>query len=404
MDKYGVQFHIYTFCDYIYRMIDRQIIQAITGLKGKFPVIVLTGARQTGKTTLLKAMYKDLPYVNLEDIDNRLLAEEDPRGFLSNFPAGAVIDEVQQVPKLLSYIQQVVDTEDTHFILSGSQNLQLMEQITQSLAGRTAIFNLMPLSYSELTSAGFSFDRSEDLIFTGGYPRIFDKGIEPGIFYQNYISTYVERDVRQIKNIENLSLFMRFIQLCAGRIGQVINFQSLANDVGVSLKTIKSWISVLEAGFIVYMHKPHYKNFNKQITKSPKLFFYDTGLACSLLQIQSANQLYSHYLAGGLFENFVLNEMNKTYYNQGKKPSFYFWQSKEKKEVDIIIDKGEKQQAFEVKIAQTRNLHFFDNLKYWQKLNRTPSDLLNVIYGGSENFKTSDGSFISWRNISEVIL
>lgn len=226
-------------------MIQRQITSSIVALRNKFPIITLTGARQTGKTTLLKSLYKDLPYINLEDLDNRKLATDDPRGFLSNYPNGAVIDEVQQVPQLFSYIQQIVDEKDIHFALSGSQNFQLLQNITQSLAGRTAIFNLMPLSYNELSEAGYTFDRAEDLVFKGGYPRLFDKNIDPLIYYQNYISTYVERDVRLIKNIENLSVFVRFIQLCAGRIGQIVNFQSLANDTGVSLNTIKSWLSVL---------------------------------------------------------------------------------------------------------------------------------------------------------------
>lgn len=389
---------------YLY-MIKRKITPAIESLRNKFSVITLTGARQTGKTTLLKSLYKDLPYINLEDVDNRILAAEDPRGFLSNYPNGAVIDEVQQAPQLFSYIQQIVDEKDIHFALSGSQNFQLLQNITQSLAGRTAIFTLMPLSYEELSEAGYEFERAEDLVFRGGYPRIYDKSIDPNIYYQNYISTYVERDVRQIKNIENLSDFVRFIKLCAGRIGQVINFQSLANDTGVSPNTVKAWISVLEASYIVYLHKPHYSNFNKQIIKSPKLYFYDTGLACSLLQIQSEEQLYSHYLVGGLFENFVLNEMYKTCLNKGLKPSFYFWQSKEKKEIDIILDKGKELLPFEVKVAQTKNKHFFDNLLYWQKLNGTLStELLNVIYGGNEDFKTSDGNFISWRNIAKSVL
>ncbi len=380
-------------------MISRQIATSIATLRDKFPVITLTGARQTGKTTLLKSLYKDLPYVNLEDVDNRMLAMEDPRGFLSNYPDGAVIDEVQQVPQLFSYIQQVVDKKEVHFALSGSQNFQLLQSITQSLAGRTAIFTLMPLSYSELSAAGNTFERAENLIYKGGYPRIFAKSVDPHIFYQNYVSTYVERDVRQIKNIENLSDFIRFVQLCAGRIGQVVNFQSLANDTGISPNTVKAWLSVLEASYIVYQHKPYYRNFNKQLIKSPKLYFYDTGLACSLLQIQSEEQLYSHYLVGGLFENFVLNEMYKTFLNKGLKPSFYFWQNKEKKEIDILLDKGQELLPFEVKAAHTKSTHFFDNLLYWQKLNETPTEFLNVIYGGNENFKTSNGNFISWRNI-----
>ncbi len=380
-------------------MIRRHITDSIIKQRDKFPVVTLTGARQTGKTTLLKSLYQDLPYVNLEDVDNRILATEDPRGFLSNYPEGAVIDEVQQVPQLFSYIQQVVDNKDVHFALSGSQNFQLLQNITQSLAGRTALFTLMPFSYAELSEADYFFNRAEDLVYNGGYPLIYKKNIEPDLFYQNYISTYVERDVRQIKNVGNLSDFIRFIQLCAGRIGQVVNFQSLANDAGISPNTIKSWLSVLEASYIVYFHKPYFKNFNKQLIKSPKLFFYDTGLACALLQITSKEQLYSHYLTGGLFENFVLNEMSKAFFNKGLKPSLYFWQSKDKKEIDIILERGIDLFPFEVKIAQTKQTHFFDNLKFWSKLNETPPELLNVIYGGNENFKTSNGNFISWREI-----
>lgn len=385
-------------------MIKREITDTLLRLRKQFPVITLTGARQTGKATLLKHLYTDLPYVNLEDIDNRKLAQEDPRTFLNNFPTGAVIDEVQQVPELLSYIQQIVDSKDIHFALSGSQNFQLIENITQSLAGRTAILNLAPFSYNELSLAGIHFENYENLIFKGGYPRLYDKEIDPYLFYQNYITTYVERDVRQVKNIENLSLFSRFLGLCAGRIGQVVNLQSLANDTGVAVNTIKSWLSVLEASYIVYLHQPHYKNFNKRLTKSPKIFFHDTGLACNLLQIQNPQQLHSHYLIGGLFENFVLNEMRKSFINRGVKPNLYFWQSKEKKEVDILWDKGTELFPYEVKAARTRNLHFFDNLLYWQKLSGVSTQNLKVIYGGNENFQTAKGSFISWKNISNEFL
>ncbi len=344
-----------------------------------------------------------MPYVNLEDLDNRNLAQDDPRGFLSNFPHGAVIDEVQQVPHLFSYIQQIVDSQDIQFVLSGSQNFQLLESISQSLAGRTALFTLMPFSYSELKADGFDFNTVEDLIFKGGYPRIYDKDIAPADFYPFYISTYIERDVRQIKNIENIRSFMQFIQLCAGRIGQVVNLQSLANDTGISPNTVKAWLSVLEASYIIYLYKPHHKNFNKQITKSPKIYFYDTGLACSLLGIQSPEQLQSHYLKGGLFENFSINEISKFYYNNGIKPPLYFWQSKDKKEIDIILEKGMSLYPFEIKSAKTRNNHFLDNLNYWQKLNGTPTEYLNVIYGGDENFLTSFGNFISWRNLNELL-
>lgn len=381
-------------------MIQREIVTKINDLRGKFPVLTLTGARQTGKTTLLKSIYTELPYINLEDIDNRTLAETDPRGFISNFPNGAVIDEAQQVPKLFSYIQQVVDAKNIHFVLSGSQNFQLLQNITQSLAGRAALLTLTPFSYTELTNGAYTFESFEDLVFKGGYPRLYDKSIAPVDFYPNYISTYIERDVRHIKNIENLNAFALFLQLCAGRIGQILNIQSLATDAGVSPNTAKAWLSVLEASYIVYMHKPHYKNFNKQLIKAPKLYFYDTGLACSLLQIRSKDQLNTHYLKGGLFENYVINEVMKLYLNKGIKPQLYFWQNKEKKEIDLIIDKGLELYPYEIKSSRTRNLHLLDNLRYWNKLNPTPADYLNVIYGGDEDFKTSEGNFVSWRNIA----
>jgi len=385
-------------------MIKREIEEKINFLRSKYAVITLTGARQTGKTTLLKAIYQDLPYVNLEDIDNRKLAKLDPRGFLSNFPKGAVIDEVQQVPTLLSYIQQIVDTKnEVHFALSGSQNFQLLETITQSLAGRTAILTLLPFSYTELIAGGFSFETVEDLIFKGTYPRIYDKQIEANDFYPYYISSYIERDVRQIKNVENLNVFALFLKLVAGRIGQLVNIQSLANDIGISPNTAKAWLSILETSYVLYFHQPHYKNFNKRLIKSPKIYFYDTGLACSLLQIRTQEQLNTHYLKGGLFENFVINEMNKFYINKGQKPALYFWQSKTKKEIDAILEVGTSLYPFEMKASKTKNLHLLDNLNYWKKLNGNPPESLFLIYGGEEDFATSNGRFISWRNISKVL-
>jgi predicted AAA+ superfamily ATPase len=384
-------------------MIQREITSKILELREKYPVITLTGARQTGKTTLLKSLYTDIPYINLEDIDNRTLAENDPRGFLGNFPAGAVIDEAQQVPKLFSYIQQIVDSKDVRFVLSGSQNFQLLQNISQSLAGRTAILTLMPFSRNELSTGGFHFDTYEEIVFKGCYPRMYDKNIAPPDFYPYYINTYIERDVRQIKNIENLTAFTHFLQLCAGRIGQVVNLQSLANDSGISVNTVKAWLSLLEASYVTYLYKPHHKNFNKRLVKSPKLYFYDTGLACSLLQIQSAEQLQSHYLKGGLFENFVINEMTRYFLNKGIKPQLCFWQNKDKKEIDIILDKGTSLFPFEVKASKTRNHHLLENLSYWNKLNNTPPEHLNLIYGGEEDFKTSAGHFISWKNIRQTL-
>lgn len=385
-------------------MLKRELTNKIIELRSKFPVLTLTGPRQTGKTTLLKSIYTDVPYVSLEDIDNKQNAQTDPRGFLANYPNGAVIDEIQHVPELFSYIQGVVDSKAIHFALSGSQNFQLIEKITQSLAGRVAMLKLLPFSYNELCGNGdFQFENYEEIIFKGGYPRIYDKNIEPIDFYPNYISSYIERDVRQIKNIENLSLFSTFVKLCAGRIGQIVNLQSLANDAGISSNTAKSWLSILEASYIIHLFQPHHKNFNKRLVKSPKIYFYDTGLACNLLNIENSKQLQTHYLKGGLFENYVVNEFIKKRFNAGKKSNLYFWQSKEKKEIDIIVDNGNKLLPFEVKSSKTRLPDLLANLQYWNKLNNESNrDTLNLIYGGDEDFKTSNGNFISWRNVNNT--
>jgi len=387
-------------------MIERTLTNKIIALKEKFPILTLTGPRQTGKTTLLKSIYTNCPYVSLEDIDNRNLAISDPRGFLENYPNGAVIDEIQNVPELFSYLQGIVDSKDIHFAISGSQNFQLIEKITQSLAGRTASLKLLPFSYQELTENNrFSFNSYEELIFKGGYPRLYDKHIAPTDFYPNYISSYIEKDVRQIKNIENLNAFTTFLKLCAGRTGQLLNIQSLANDASISPKTAKSWLSVLEASYIIYLFQPHHKNFNKRLVKSPKLYFYDTGLASSLLNIENVMQLNSHYLKGGLFENYVINEFMKIRFNAGKKSNLYFWQSKDKKEIDILADQGDVLLPFEVKSSKTRLPNLFQNLHYWKKLNNiTDSNILNVIYGGDENMTTAKGNYLSWRNISNVTI
>lgn len=380
-------------------MIDRVLTSKIGLLRKQFPVLRLTGPRQTGKTTLLKAVYADLPYVSLEDIDLRRIAAEDPRGFLQNYPKGAVLDEVQHVPELFSYIQGIVDGGGAHFVLSGSQNFLLLEKISQSLAGRAAILKLLPLSLAELSGANLSFDHWEDAVFKGFYPRIYDKQIEPADFYPAYISSYVERDVRQIQNIENLAAFTGFVQLCAGRIGQPLNVQSLAVDAGVSPNTAKAWLSVLEASYVLHFLRPHHSNFNKRITKSPKLYFYDTGLACSLLGLESRAQLTTHYLKGNLFENFVVNEFLKMRFHAGQRSNLHYWQSKEKKEIDLIVDQGGQLHPFEIKSSMTKTDNLLENLWYWKKLSETPYENLNVVYGGLEDFKTSKGNFISWKSL-----
>jgi predicted AAA+ superfamily ATPase len=378
-------------------MIDRTLRAKIQSVKEKFPILTLTGPRQSGKTTLLKTIYHDYPYVSLEDLDNRQLAKQDPRAFLANYPNGAVIDEIQNVPELFSYLQTVVDSKEIHFALSGSQNFLLLEKITQTLAGRTIILKLLPLSISEIQQK-HHIRHWEELAFQGFYPRIYHKNIAPVDFYPSYINTYVERDVRSLKNIGDLVTFTNFLKLCAGRIGQILNVQSLATDAGISPNTAKSWLSILETGYIVHFVQPHHNNLGKRIIKSPKLYFYDTGLACSLLGIENADQLRSHYLKGGLFENMVVNEFLKSRFNEGKASNIYFWQSKDRKEIDLVTD---NQEIYEIKTSQTRQPHLFDNLLYWQKLNPSSTNTPTVIYGGDENQITSQGLFLSWRNLGD---
>jgi len=386
---------------YIWAMIYREQTKILNEVRGKFPVITLTGPRQSGKTTLVKSVFNDIPYVNLEDIDVRYNALHDPRGFLSNFPDGAVLDEVQRTPELFSYLQGIVDNKRiVQFVLTGSQNFQLIQGITQSLAGRTMVLKLLPFSLDELSNEGIVFDTYEEVIFKGLYPGIYDKEINPRYFYPSYTGTYIEKDVRQIKNIENLNNFARFLQLCAGRTGQILNMNSLATDAGISTNTAKSWLSVLEASYILYFLQPYYKNYNKRIIKSPKIYFYDTGLVCSLLGIESVQQVKNYYARGALFENLVINEFMKKRLHNGITPRLYFWQNKTKQEVDLIAEQAGSVIAYEIKSSMTMNDDHFSNLKYWHQLTGESLEKMNVIFGGDDNFKTSKGNYISWKKLA----
>lgn len=380
-------------------MFRRILEEKFWSLWEKYPVISLTGPRQSGKTTLLRMLNLNLPYVSLEDPDERQIAMEDPRGFLSNYPEGAIFDEVQRAPHLFSYIQTLVDEGKVKFVLSGSQNFQLMESISQSLAGRTAILRLLPLSLTEIPDKLSLHSR----LFSGAYPAIYDRQIPPVDYYPSYISTYVERDVRQIQNIENLHLFQRFLQLCAGRIGQPLNYASLANDTGISPNSAKQWLSILEAGYIIHFLQPYYKNFNKRITKSPKLYFYDTGVLSSLLGIESPEQLSSHYLIGNIFENFVVNEFLKFRTHRGMRSNLYFWQDKQKKEVDLLVDFSDQIHAVEIKAGATKSSSYFSNLKFWQKVSDTEAENVHVVYGGDKSLRLQQGHLWSWQELPEMI-
>ena len=382
-------------------MIDRTLQTALERLVTKYPVITLTGPRQSGKSTLLRHAFQDYKYISLEDLDMREFAANDPRGFLATYPRRVIFDEVQRVPSLMSYIQTHVDNADEPgmYLLAGSHNFLLTESVNQSLAGRTAILKLLPFSRLEMQNGKILPGSVNEQIYRGAYPRLYDKGLTPDEFYPYYIQTYVERDVRALKNIGDLSRFTRFIKLCAGRIGQFLNLSSLAVECGISVPTVTSWLSVLEASYICYLLRPDWNNFAKRLVKSPKLYFYDTGLACSLLDIKSPEQLDLHFSRGSLFENFVINEFIKKAWNQGLDTDLRFWRDSQGNEVDLLVYNAGQPSAYEIKSGETFQSLFFKGLTKWAAVTGTDTDRLHVIYGGSTSLTTSSGQLITLDEI-----
>jgi len=369
-------------------MIHRNAEQELRILAEQFKAVAVIGPRQSGKTTLVKSVFGNMPYANLENPDTRKFAMDDPRGFLSNFRQGAVFDEVQRVPGLFSYMQQILDETTTpgRFILTGSNNFLLQESISQSLAGRVAYLHLLPLALDEI---GDRENNPDMLLYKGAYPALYNQGTDPARWHANYIRTYVERDVRLLKNITNLAVFERFLRLCAGRTGQLLNMSSMAVETGVDVKTIGSWISVLEASFIVFRLQPWHENFNKRVVKMPKLYFYDTGLATALLGVENAGQLAFHPLRGALFENLVVVDFLKGRYNQGKTNNLFFWRDNTGNEIDLLITRDNKKIPVEIKSGQTVTPEFFKGIKFWNKLTGTQGGY--IIYGGNNLQKRSDG-------------
>ena len=382
-------------------MISRNITEKLLSMGNKFPIVTLTGPRQSGKSTLLKSILPDYNYVSMEDPDNRLIANEDPRGFLKTYPDKTIIDEVQRVPELFSYLQTHVDAENREgmYYLAGSQNFLLMQSISQSLAGRTAILKLLPFSHREMKKAEILPTSVNNENFQGGYPLIYDKKIHPTDFYPSYIQTYIEKDLPLLKNIDDLSKFIRFIKLCAGRIGQLLNLSSLANETGIAVSTVQSWLSVLEASYIIYLLKPDHNNYSKRLIKSPKLYFCDTGLASSLLGIEDEKQLSTHFLRGGLFENMVINEFIKDAFNNGKEPNLSFWRDSTGNEVDFLISIKGKQLAYEIKSGSTYSSDDFKGIKVWANLSKTSPEDCYVIYSGDKRLSTSYGEVIPWDEL-----
>lgn len=385
-------------------MITRAVKSKLTALATKFPIVAVLGPRQSGKTTLVRSAFPEMGYVSLEDLDARNLAASDPRAFLAMHAGrGVIIDEAQRAPDLFSYIQTRVD-ETGHpgqFILTGSQNILLQQNLSQTLAGRVAILRLLPFALSELPQP-LSPRTPEDYLFTGSYPRIYDQQISPTDWYPNYIRTYVERDVRLIKNIPDLSAFQTFVRMCAGRIGQVLNLSSLGNDCGITHNTAKAWLSILEATYIAFRLKPYHHNLGKRLIKMPKLYFYDTGLACSLLGIQDSAQLATHYLRGPLFESMVLSELIKDRFNRGLDANLSFWRDKTGNEVDCIIESVGSDIPVEVKSGRTISTDFFTGLDYWRMLTGSPSAKAFLVYGGDADQPRTKATVLSWRNAASI--
>lgn len=385
-------------------LIPRSAEGTIRQLASQYPVVAVTGPRQSGKTTLVRSLFSDRPYVSLEDLDQRDFAIEDPRRFLARFPDGAVLDEVQRTPDLFSYIQTRVDEDRRQglFILTGSQQFDLLSRITQTLAGRVALVPLLPFTWSELRQVGQAPDVLEDLLFTGLYPPVHDRGLDPGIWYGNYIRTYVERDVRQMVNVQDLSTFQRFIRMCAARSGQLLNLSGLAGECGISHNTARAWVSVLEASYIVHLLQPHHQNFNKRLVKTPKLYFYDPGLAAWLLGLQSVEQLTIHPQRGALFETWVLSELLKARFNRALASNLYFWRDRSGHEVDVVIEQGPTLVPVEVKSGQTVVPDFFESLKSWTEIAGEAGGRPWLVYGGDQRQSRSSAEVLPWREIEEL--
>ena len=383
-------------------MVQRIAKAKLKDLASKFKCVAVTGARQAGKTTLVKEVFSSKPYVSLENPDIRRFALEDPRGFLQTYPDGAVLDEVQRVPELFSYIQEVLDNSSKKgmFILTGSNNFLLQQNISQTLAGRVGYLNLLPFSIAELNKAKLLPASDDELMLKGFYPPIYDQEIPPSDWCPNYIRTYIERDVRQIKNISDLIVFERFVKLLAGRTGQELNNSALSVETGVDVKTIQSWIGILESSFIIYLLKPHHQNFNKTIVKRPKVYFYDTAIVCSLLGIQNLLQLETHPLRGAIFETMVVMEFVKLRTNKGLPVNLYFWRDKTGHEIDLIIDEAGELFPIEIKSGKTINTEFFRNIDYWKKLSGFENSYL--LYAGIQKQHRSNGTVVSnWRSLMD---
>ena len=382
-------------------LIRRHAEIALLQLASDYPVVAVTGPRQSGKTTLVRKAFPDKSYVSLEDLDERQFATDDPRGFLSRYPDGAILDEVQRCPELFSYLQTRLDQAKKKglFVLTGSQQFNLLSGITQSLAGRVALIPLLPFALSEFQAAKVAPKTLSELFFRGLYPPLYDGHQQAGIWYGNYMRTYIERDVRQMINVQDLSAFQRFVRMCAGRTGQLTNLSALASDCGISHHTAKAWLSVLEASYIVHLLQAHHRNFDKRLVKTPKLYFCDTGLACWLLGIRTPDELDSHAQRGALFETWAIGELLKARYNRGLESNLYFWRDRSGNEVDVLIEEGNKLAPVEIKAGQTVSSDYFRGLDRWQAMAKRISGKAWLVYGGDKAQTRLGYNVVPWAEI-----
>jgi predicted AAA+ superfamily ATPase len=378
--------------------VKREIEAAIRTLSGKYPILAVTGPRQSGKTTLLKSMFPDYQYISLEDTNQRSFAQDDPVGFLKKYPEKLIFDEVQRVPHLFSYLQTIVDESQQmgQFILSGSQNFHLMERITQSLAGRVAIFKLLPFDIGELKQAGLLPNDWKSLIVKGFYPAIYDRDLDSTVFYANYLQSYIDRDVTELTKVQDMKLFRNFLGLCATRIGQMLNLANLANECGISQPTAKAWLSILESSYIVFQLQPYFENFSKRIVKTPKLYFYDTGLVTFLLGFRKIEDLDNQTLLGSLFENMVIADVLKKNHHQYQLQDFWFWRDSNGNEVDLLTKRGGGFDVYEVKSSQTVLPQHFAGLDTFSEIAINKVKSKTLIYGGTDTHERTQYKVRGW--------
>lgn len=385
--------------------VKRTIESSIKYYAKKYPVLAVTGPRQSGKTTMLKTMFPKYTYISLENPDLREFATTDPNGFFKYYSGNLILDEIQQTPALFSYIQTLVDASGKmgQFILSGSQNFHLMQHITQSLAGRVALFKLLPFDFEELQQANLLPDNYEEILVKGSYPAIFDRALSSKVFYANYLQTYVEKDLKQLIDVRDLRQFRNFISLCAARSGQLVNLNSLGNECGISQPTAKAWLSVLESSYIVFLLQPYHVNFNKRIVKTPKLYFYDTGLLCHLLKITNPQSIQLHPLKGSLFENLIVAEAFKQNDHKYLHADFCFWRDASGNEVDLLVEHNDKLSIAEIKASSTIKNEHFKGLNYFGALEGSNVKSKNLIYTGALNQKRSQLNVVSWKETGAIL-